>query len=187
MAKNRLTKIVTRSGDGGETGLADGSRVGKDSPRIAAIGDVDELNAWLGLLTTEDVGADDAALILEIQHHVFDLGGELAIPGSNMITATVVKKLETRIEAINADLPPLKNFVLPGGNRAAACCHVARTVCRRAERSVRSLARTEATNPTGLMFLNRLSDLLFVMARALARRNGGEEIIWQQATGPGDA
>jgi len=184
---NRLTKICTRSGDSGETGLADGSRVGKDTPRIAAIGDVDELNSWLGLLAAQELTTEEAALLLETQNLLFDLGGELAIPGDTVITESVVEQLEKHIEKFNAALPPLKDFVLPGGNRESAHCHLARTVCRRAERCLLGLARKESVNPTSLIFLNRLSDLLFVMARTLARRNGGEEIIWQQSTGPDHA
>lgn len=184
---NRLTKIFTRSGDRGQTGLANGSRVDKDNPRISAIGEVDELNSWLGLLATQGLTAEDATLLRGIQNHLFDLGGELAIPGSEVISQSIVQKLETHIQRLNAALPPLKDFVLPGGNREAAYCHLARAVCRRAERNLLHLSRTEPINEISLVFLNRLSDLLFVEARTLARRKGGEEVIWSQSTGDEDA
>ena len=148
---------------------------------------MDELNSWLGLLATQELTTDEAALVLETQHRLFDLGGELAIPGSTVITASMVEQLEKHIEEFNATLPPLKDFVLPGGNRESAHCHLARTVCRRAERCLMRLSRMESLNPISLIFLNRLSDLLFVMARTLARRNGGEEVIWQHASGANHA
>ncbi|WP_456375732.1 cob(I)yrinic acid a,c-diamide adenosyltransferase [Thiolapillus sp.] len=176
---NRLTKITTRSGDQGKTGLADGSRVDKDSLRIQALGDLDELNAALGLLAVE-ADDDHSAAIAEIQQRLFDLGGELALPGSTGIHERHVQKLEQQTETINAELPPLKEFVLPGGNRAAAQAHLARAICRRAERSLWGLSRTEALNSESLKFLNRLSDLLFVMARQMTRRETTDEATWNR-------
>lgn len=178
---NRLTRIYTRTGDGGDTGLADGSRVGKDSPRIAAIGDVDELNSWLGLLAAQSADNRDNALLQEIQNRLFDLGGELAIPGHDAIAQPMVDALEGEIERYNGALPPLRDFILPGGSPQAAHCHLARSVCRRAERSLLALSRLEPINAASLKFLNRLSDLLFVMARSFARQDGGKEILWQAA------
>lgn len=178
---NRLSKIYTRTGDDGTTGLGDGARIDKDHPRMAAIGSVDELNSLVGLLIAELPG-DDAvvASLTEIQHHLFDLGGELSIPGYAVITAEHVSALENKLDAFNAELPPLKNFILPGGSRSAAICHLARAVCRRAERDLVTLARATETNLNGRHYINRLSDFLFVLARVLARRNGGQEILWQQ-------
>ena len=178
---HRLSKIYTRTGDDGTTGLSDGSRVRKDCPRMQAIGAIDETNSLLGLLVAE-LPADDAlvAVFTPIQHDLFDLGGELSIPGAAMVSAARVAWLEERTDELNADLPPLKNFILPGGSRAAATCHLARTVCRRAEREMVALAAAETVNADGAHFLNRLSDLLFVAARVIARRNGGTEVLWQQ-------
>ena len=174
-------KIYTRTGDDGTTGLSDGSRVRKDCARMQTIGAVDETNSLLGLLIAE-LPADDALVpvFTAIQHDLFDLGGELSIPGAAMIGAERVSWLEQRTDELNAELPPLKNFILPGGSRAAAVCHLARTVCRRAEREIVALGAAEAVNAAGAHFLNRLSDLLFVAARAIARRNGGQEVLWQQ-------
>lgn len=178
---HRLSKIYTRTGDDGSTGLGDGSRIAKDAPRMYAIGSVDELNCQIGVLIAE-LPADDPtqALLTEIQHDLFDLGGELSIPGYTMITAARVTEIEQALDRLNADLPPLKNFILPGGSRAAAQCHVARAVARRAERDIVTLANSEEINSAGRQYLNRLSDLLFVMARALARRDGGSEVLWRQ-------
>lgn len=176
----RLTRIYTRTGDHGDTGLADGTRVRKDSPRIEALGSLDELNSLLGVIATAQPGDDTEELLLDIQHRLFDLGGELAIPGARTLTAEQVVVLEHRLDAMNALLPPLDEFVLPGGNPLAAHCHHARSVCRRAERDLWRLARVESTNPVSLQFLNRLADLLFVLARRLARRDGGHEITWQR-------
>ena len=176
---NRLSKIYTRTGDAGDTGLGDGSRTAKDSPRVEAFGSVDELNSHIGLLLAQPaVPADIRALLTEAQHELFDLGGELCIPGHQAIGEAHVARLEQALDALNADLPPLKEFILPGGNAAAATAHVARAVCRRAERRVVSLARTEPVNTPAIAYLNRLSDLLFVIARVLARADGGE-VLWR--------
>lgn len=179
---NRLTKIYTRTGDDGTTGLGSGERVSKDSPRIEAIGTVDELNCALGtLLAMPGLPADIAACLEPVQHRLFDLGGELSIPAhSPMLTDESVAGLEQTLDRFNASLPPLKEFVLPGGGPAAAACHVARAICRRAERRCWALARSEPVNPTSLRYLNRLSDLLFVLARILARREGGHEVTWRR-------
>jgi cob(I)alamin adenosyltransferase len=178
---NRLSKIVTRTGDDGTTGLADGTRVPKESARIEACGTVDELNSALGvLLAAADLPPAMSAQLLEIQHDLFDLGGELAIPGSVMISARQVEALEALVESWNAELPPLREFVLPGGGAAAASCHVARSVCRRAERRCWALSRGEPLGPQALRYLNRLSDLLFVFARVLARRAKGSEVMWRR-------
>ncbi len=179
---NRLTRIYTRSGDKGTTGLANGSRVAKYHPRIEALGDVDELNSLLGCLLAE-LSADDtlAPLLLRVQNDLFDLGGELAVadPNYTVITVQVVEWLEAELDVLNESLPPLQEFILPGGNRAAAQAHLARSICRRAERRAVALAETESLNPQGVAYLNRLSDLLFVCARVLSRRDGGEEVLWQ--------
>ena len=177
---HRLSKIATRTGDNGTTGLADGSRVDKDCPRMEAMGAVDELNSVLGLALAEQLPETVAACLLELQHDLFDLGGELSIPGHAMIQATHIERLEQQLEHFNAELPPLKEFILPGGSRAAAACHLARTVCRRAERRLITLARSEPINPDLQIYLNRLSDLLFVVARVVARANGGSEVYWRQ-------
>ena len=176
---NRLTKIYTKTGDSGSTGLADGSRTDKDSLRISVIGDVDELNSLLGLLAAQNIDELIETILLDIQHVLFDLGGELAIPDSEMVTEAHVEYLEKIIDEYNASLPPLKEFILPGGSVPAAVCHTARAVCRRAERQLVALSKEISVNEISLMFLNRLSDLLFVFARTLARSEGGEEIYWQ--------
>jgi cob(I)alamin adenosyltransferase len=178
---HRLSKIYTRTGDDGTTGLGDGARIDKDAPRMEAIGSIDELNSLVGMLIAE-LPAEDALLapLTRIQHHLFDLGGELSIPGYALVKAEHVTALEHTLDELNAPLPPLKNFILPGGSRAAAVCHLARAVCRRAERNMVTLARDAAVNTSGRHYLNRLSDLLFVMARLLARRDGGQEVLWQQ-------
>ena len=176
---NRLTKIYTRTGDSGSTGLADGSRADKDSLRISAIGDVDELNSILGLLIANDIDAHMKGYLLDIQHILFDLGGELAIPDSEMVTESRVEYLEKIIDEYNASLPPLKEFILPGGSIPAATCHTARAVCRRAERQLVGLSKEISVNQASLKFLNRLSDLLFVFARTLARSGDGQEILWK--------
>ncbi|MDX1757467.1 MAG: cob(I)yrinic acid a,c-diamide adenosyltransferase [Marinobacter sp.] len=178
---NRLSKIYTRTGDDGTTGLADGSRVGKNSLRVEALGTVDEVNSHLGLLIELLAGEDALIPLLQrVQHHLFDLGGEFAIPDSALITDGHVSWLEARLDELNGDLPPLKNFILPGGSMAAAQCHLARAVSRRAERIVVALAEQEAINAFGRQYLNRLSDLLFVVARVLARREGAREVLWEQ-------
>lgn len=179
---NRLSKIYTRTGDDGSTGLADGSRVAKSALRIEALGTVDEVNSHLGMLI-ELLPADDelTPLLKRIQHHLFDLGGEFAIPGSQMITDTHIEWLEQSLDGYNNSLPPLKNFILPGGSQPAAQCHLARAVCRRAERVVVALAAEETINPGARQYLNRLSDVLFVIARVLARRQGAQEVLWEQS------
>ncbi|HEX7328201.1 MAG TPA: cob(I)yrinic acid a,c-diamide adenosyltransferase [Casimicrobiaceae bacterium] len=180
---HRLSKIVTRTGDAGTTGLGDGSRVAKDSPRIAAIGAVDELNAFVGLLSVEALPAATATLLSEIQHKLFDLGGELSIPGHVAIAEADVVRLEDAVESLNADLPRLKEFVLPGGTRPAALAHVARTVCRRAERAVVALAAAEPVTQPSRKYLNRLSDLFFVLARVLNRDAGVSDVMWRHERG----
>jgi cob(I)alamin adenosyltransferase len=177
---NRLSKIYTRTGDAGTTGLGDGSRVAKDSQRIHALGDVDELNSTIGLLLCEDLPADLRAALGGIQHDLFDLGGELCIPGFNNVTEAQVKRLEDLLDRYNADLPPLKDFILPGGARSASAAHLARTVCRRAERSVVALANAEPVSDLVRQYLNRLSDLMFVLGRVLNRHAGGSDVLWQQ-------
>ena len=181
---NRLSKIVTRTGDDGSTGLADGSRVPKESARIEACGTVDELNSALGvLLASPGLPAPMAVQLLEIQHDLFDVGGELAIPGSVVIHAQQVEALEALVESWNAQLPPLREFVLPGGGAAAGACHMARSICRRAERRCWTLSRLEPVGPQALRYLNRLSDLLFVLSRVLARLNSGSEVMWRRDRG----
>ncbi|MBN9425022.1 MAG: cob(I)yrinic acid a,c-diamide adenosyltransferase [Burkholderiales bacterium] len=177
---NRLSRIATRTGDDGTTGLGDGSRTVKDSLRIAAIGDVDELNSTLGLLLTETLPDDIRSALTDIQHDLFDLGGELCIPGFDNITEGQVARLDELLAAFNADLPRLQEFVLPGGTRAAALAHVARTVCRRAERAMVTLGREETVRPACRQYVNRLSDLLFVLARVLNRRAGCGDVLWQK-------
>jgi cob(I)alamin adenosyltransferase len=176
---HRLSKIVTRTGDAGTTGLGDGSRVAKDSPRIEAIGAIDELNSMLGMLLAEALPDAISACLIDIQHELFDLGGELSIPGRAAVTDDHVARLEDAVERFNADLEPLKEFVLPGGTRAAAIAHVARTVCRRAERALIALAGVEGVGVPARKYLNRLSDLLFVLARALNRRAGRPDVLWR--------
>lgn len=177
---NRLSKIYTRTGDAGTTGLGDGSRVAKDAPRIHALGDVDELNSTIGLLLCEDLPQDLRDALTGIQHDLFDLGGELCIPGFNNVTEIQVKRLEDLLDRYNADLPPLKDFILPGGAKSASVAHLARTVCRRAERSVITLANVEAVSDLVRQYLNRLSDLMFVLGRVLNRHAGGSDVLWQQ-------
>jgi cob(I)alamin adenosyltransferase len=178
---NRLSKIVTRTGDTGTTGLGDGSRVPKDTARIEAIGSVDELNSSIGLVgATPNLPADVANCLLRIQHDLFDLGGELAIPGHTMITDAQVAQLEADVDRFNATLPPLKEFILPGGGLAAAHCHLARTIARRAERRCWTLSRSEPLGEALRIYLNRLSDLLFVLARVLARHEQGSEVLWNR-------
>lgn len=176
---NRLSKIYTRTGDAGDTGLGDGTRVAKDCPRVEAFGCVDELNSHIGLLIAQAALPDTIrATLIDVQHELFDLGGELCIPGHSAIKTAHVERLEQALDALNENLPPLKEFILPGGNVAAATAHVARAVCRRAERRVVSLAHAETVNAPVLGYLNRLSDLLFVIARVLARADGGE-VLWR--------
>jgi len=178
---HRLSKIYTRTGDTGETGLGDGSRIAKDHIRMHTIGTVDELNSHIGIVVALLPGDDPMrAMLLRIQNDLFDLGGELSIPGYELIKAARVDELEHTLDELNENLPPLKNFILPGGSVVASHCHLARTVCRRAERDIVSLAREMPINEQGRIYLNRLSDLLFVCARLLARREGSEEILWQR-------
>ncbi|MFQ5643732.1 MAG: cob(I)yrinic acid a,c-diamide adenosyltransferase [Thiogranum sp.] len=177
---HRLSRIYTRTGDAGTTGLGDGSRTDKDSPRIEACGAVDELNSVIGLLSSHKPRPDIAGELVEIAHDLFDIGGELSMPGHSMVTDRQVERLERCLDSLNADLEPLREFVLPGGSEAAAVCHLARTVCRRAERRVVSLAREDAVNSASLRYLNRLSDLLFVMARTLNHSAGGQDVLWQR-------
>lgn len=177
---NRLTKIYTRTGDDGTTGLGTGERVAKDSPRVEAYGTVDELNCWLGMvLETAGLPAAVREGLAGIQHRLFDLGGELAVPGRSVIQPEDTRALEELLDQFNAGLPPLKDFVLPGGSPGASACHLARAVCRRAERRVLTLQRQEMVNAESLRYLNRLSDLLFVLSRVLARAGGGTEVLWQ--------
>lgn len=175
---NRLSKIYTRTGDDGYTGLGNGDRVRKDAARVEAYGTVDELNSAVGMLAATDVSQEFADLLANIQQRLFDLGGELSIPDTNMISEGQVQGLENTLDMLNAALPPLKDFVMPGGTPEAATCHMARAICRRAERRVVSLAEVEQVNPHSLHYLNRLSDLLFVMARTLNREEGTAEILW---------
>ena len=180
---NRLSKIYTRTGDDGTTGLADGARVPKFDARVEAAGDVDETNSVIGLVLTEPGLIDAVATPLRrIQHELFEVGAELALPGYRKIEADHVHALEAELDGLNAALPPLEEFVLPGGNRAAAVCHVARTVCRRAERRACAAVQLHPLSPEVLRYLNRLSDLLFVMARRLAREGGAHEVLWRRET-----
>ncbi len=177
---NRLSKIATRTGDKGTTGLGDGSRIDKDSLRIHAIGDVDELNSQIGVLLCETLPDALREELISIQHDLFDMGGELCIPGYTMITEAQVERLDALLEKYNADLPPLRDFILPGGSRAAAIAHVCRTVCRRAERLIVSLGKAEPLNDAPRQYMNRLSDLLFVLSRALNRFAGGSDVLWEK-------
>lgn len=177
---HRLSRIYTRTGDRGETGLGDGSRVSKDAARIEAFGSVDELNSTLGIVLSGPLSDEVRAVLTEIQHRLFDLGGELSIPGHTMLEQAHVTWLERHLDAMNAELPMLKEFILPGGCQAAAFCHLARTVCRRAERRLITLASREDVNPVGIQYLNRLSDLLFVMARSLNRAAQQPDVLWRR-------
>jgi cob(I)alamin adenosyltransferase len=180
---NRLSKIVTRTGDGGTTGLGDGSRVGKDCARIDCIGEIDELNSVLGVLLAETLPENIRAHLMRIQNDLFDLGGEICIPGSALIGEAHVAGLEELAGELNDDLDPLKNFILPGGTRAAALAHLARSVCRRAERRVVRLAGSETVSEFARKYLNRLSDLLFILARALNRAEGLGDVLWARSRG----
>jgi cob(I)alamin adenosyltransferase len=176
---NRLSKIYTRTGDDGTTGLGDGSRIGKDSARVDAYGTVDEANSAIGVvLAAANVPEDIRALLTTVQHQMFDLGGELCIPGHAAITAADVDALEAQLDHYNDPLPALKDFILPAGGEAAARCHLARTIVRRAERETVALSRQETVRPEAIRYLNRLSDLLFVLARTLARADGQGEVLW---------
>ena len=178
---HRLSKIYTRTGDAGTTGLGDGARVKKHSQRIHALGDVDELNTTLGLLLAESLPELLANRLLEIQHDLFDLGGELSIPGMTLLPTDAIARLEAHIDEHNERLPPLKEFILPSGSRRVAACHFARAVCRRVERTVVALADEETVSETVMQYLNRLSDLLFVLARTLAREDLGKEVMWDRS------
>ncbi len=177
---NRLSKLYTKTGDSGTTGLGDGSRTEKVSPRLCAIGEVDELNCTLGMLIAANIPEAMQAVLIDVQHDLFDLGGELSIPGSSFVKSEAVKKIEETIDAYNADLPPLKEFVLPGGCVAAAAAHFSRAVCRRAERAILALHASEAVNIESIKYINRLSDFLFVVARTTARLDDVGEILWRR-------
>jgi len=181
---NRLTKIYTRTGDAGTTGLGDGTRVPKTSRRVTAYGTTDELNSVIGMVIATGVTDKIQILLTEIQHHLFDLGGELCIPGHVALNEKHVTWLEHQLDELNDDLPVLEDFILPGGSQAAATCHLARTVCRRAERCVIELGEDEDLPPQSIVYLNRLSDLLFVVCRVLARADGGSEVLWQSNRPP---
>lgn len=175
---NRLSKLYTRTGDNGTTGLGDGSRVEKDSLRIDAMGDADELNATIGLILTESLPNDIAETLTKVQHDLFNLGGEICMPDYTILTADTISDLETRIDTYNASLEPLKEFILPGGSKASAYCHLARTVCRRAERKLITLSRNEPVTAISLRYLNRLSDLLFVLCRIINQAAGVQDVLW---------
>ncbi|MGH1358864.1 MAG: cob(I)yrinic acid a,c-diamide adenosyltransferase [Burkholderiaceae bacterium] len=177
---NRLSAIATRTGDDGTTGLGDGSRTPKDDIRVQSMGDVDELNSMIGLLLTESVPDPVREDLISIQHDLFDLGGELCIPGYENVDEVQLARLDENLARYNADLPRLAEFILPGGSRAAAIAHLCRTICRRAERSVVALARDGAARPICQKYLNRLSDLMFVLSRVLNRTDGGSDVLWQQ-------
>src|SRR5581483_9843272 len=176
---HRLSKIVTRTGDKGETGLATGERIPKSAPRVQALGDVDELNCCVGLLLVQELPEAMRDSLSTTQHELFDLGGELSLPGHALIKESYLLRLESELAGLNETLPPLKEFVLPGGNAAAAAAHLARAVARRAERSLWALNASEPVGEHALRYANRLSDLMFVLARTLARARGGREVTWQ--------
>lgn len=176
---NRLSKIYTRTGDKGDTGLGDGSRVEKDHIRVEAFGTVDELNSIVGMVLANDIPQNIQDCLNKIQHHLFDLGGELCIPGHTALDESYITYLESTLDGFNDALPNLKEFILPSGGHATSACHLARTVCRRAERRVVTLAQDEILSPFSIQYLNRLSDLLFVIARVLARHENGSEVLWQ--------
>jgi cob(I)alamin adenosyltransferase len=178
----RLSKIYTRTGDDGSTGLGDGSRVAKDSLRVTAYGTVDEANSCIGVvLACNAVPKNIVAVLTDVQHDLFELGGELCIPGHSAITDEFIDRLEKELDELNEDLPALKEFILPGGGAAAAACHMARTIVRRAERCSISLSAEETVRPEVVRYLNRLSDLLFVIARVLARTENGQEVLWNRS------
>ncbi len=176
---NRLTQIATRTGDNGSTGLGDNTRVSKDSLRVHAMGDVDELNSQIGVLLCEELPAGVRELLVEVQHQLFNLGGELSIPGFELLKPEAVALLDAALAQHNAGLPRLQEFILPAGSRAASLAHVCRTVARRAERSVVALGTAETLNASPRHYLNRLSDLLFVLSRVLNRMNGGDDVYWK--------
>lgn len=176
---NRLSKIYTRTGDDGTTGLGDGSRINKDSLRVEAMGDVDELNSVIGLMMTEAVPSMLISPLTQIQHDLFNVGGEICIPGYVILQQSRIKDLEDLIDQLNENLTPLKEFILPGGTKTAAYCHLARTVCRRAERKLIELHRNEKVTDISLQYLNRLSDLLFVMCRTINKAAGVSDVLWK--------
>ncbi|MCE2677477.1 MAG: cob(I)yrinic acid a,c-diamide adenosyltransferase [Burkholderiaceae bacterium] len=176
---NRLTQIATRTGDDGTTGLGDNRRVSKNSLRVHAMGEVDELNSQIGVLLSEDMPDAVRHLLVEVQHQLFNLGGELSIPGFELLKADALLLLDNALAEHNATLPKLQEFILPAGSRAAALAHVCRTVARRAERAVVALGAEEALNPTPRQYLNRLSDLMFVLSRVLNRMHGGDDVYWK--------
>jgi cob(I)alamin adenosyltransferase len=178
---HRLSRIYTRTGDRGTTGLGDGTRVDKDDATVHAMGDIDELNSIIGILLVEPLPEPVDSILTAIQHELFDLGSELAVPGTRVIEETQVTRLEQELDRLNASLAPLEEFILPGGSRAAALCHLARAVCRRAERSLVALRRQREIGAALLMYINRLSDLLFVLARTINRADGREDVQWQPA------
>ena len=180
---NRLSKIYTRTGDDGTTGLGDGSRINKDSLRVEAMGDVDELNSVIGIMLTEPVPEHLIGLLSQILHDLFNVGGEICIPGYVILQQTRIDDLEEAIDTLNDELEPLKEFILPGGSKAAAYCHLARTVCRRAERKLVELHRNETVTDISLQYLNRLSDLLFVMCRSINKEAGVLDVLWKNAQG----
>lgn len=180
----RLSKIYTRTGDDGTTGLGDGSRVSKDALRVEAYGTIDEANSSIGMILAQDsLPPDIARVLVDVQHDLFELGGELCIPGHEAVSEAFISRLEAELDALNADLPALEDFILPGGGRSAAACHMARTIVRRAERRVTTLAAAEPVRPEVRHYLNRLSDLLFVIARVLARSDNGQEVLWDRNRG----
>ena len=176
---NRLTQIATRTGDDGTTGLGDNRRVSKNSLRVHAMGEVDELNSHIGVLLCEEMSASLRALLVEVQHQLFNLGGELSIPGFELLKTDALLLLDNALTEYNEELPKLQEFILPAGSRAASLAHVCRTVARRAERAVVALGAEEALNPTPRQYLNRLSDLMFVLSRVLNRMNGGDDVYWK--------
>ena len=176
---NRLSKIYTRTGDDGTTGLGDGSRINKDSLRVEAMGDVDELNSVIGIMMTEKISDNLSVTLTQIQHDLFNVGGEICIPGYVILQQSRIEDLEKVIDGLNENLSPLKEFILPGGTKAAAYCHLARTVCRRAERKLVELHRNEKVTDISLQYLNRLSDLLFVMCRVMNKEAGVQDVLWK--------
>lgn len=182
---HRLSKITTKTGDAGTTGLGDGSRIAKNHPRVTALGEIDELNSFVGLLLTEPVPSHLRDSLTDIQHDLFDLGGEMSIPGYFAISDAHIARLEALTELLNADLPMLKDFILPGGSRAAAYAHLVRTVCRRAERALVALAQVDTVSMPSRIYLNRLSDMAFVLARVLNRAQGCPDVLWQKGRSAG--
>jgi cob(I)alamin adenosyltransferase len=184
---NRLSKIYTRTGDDGTTGLGNGDRVSKNCPRVEAFGTVDELNSAIGVLRAQELPGDTDALLAAVQQQLFDLGGELCIPDTVTVSTEMVDGLETALDDLNSKLPALKEFVLPGGGKAGSACHMARAICRRAERRIIALAQSENMNELSVRYLNRLSDLLFVLARTLNHVEGAPEVLWQSDRTRGDS